>query len=136
MTVKERVSDGQRPGVGGTAQLPPHVGFCRWLLMKWGVNMYTDIGESTRERVIAMYASGERLKDIVAVTGLSRPTIYWVLKREGVSPNRRPRQAPEAASELVDALRNSEREVDELRQRIQRLEQVLASTAPREREAV
>lgn len=84
--------------------------------------MYYDIPAVTREKVITMYAAGERLQSIQDETGLGRPTVYWILRTEGVLPDRKPRIDTLTPGELLDALRASEQEVGRLKAELDRLQ--------------
>ena len=68
-----------------------------------------------------MYQAGERLKDITEETGLGRPTIYWILKTEGVVPDRQPRIDSLSVQELLEALRLAHEEIGRLRAELDRL---------------
>lgn len=84
--------------------------------------MYDDIPVSTRQKVVAMYQAGERLHNITAETSITRPTIYWILRTEGVLPSRKPRVDTLTAKELLEVLRASEQEVGRLRAELARLQ--------------
>lgn len=84
--------------------------------------MYQDIPAVTRQKVKDMYAAGERLKNIQDETSLSRPTIYWILRTEGMLPDRKPRLDTLSVQDLLEALRASEQEVGRLRGELERLQ--------------
>lgn len=77
-------------------------------------SIYNDIPEGTQKKVVKMYQDGERVGDIVAETGVSRPTIYWILRTEGVKPQRHVRDDVLSAAELADMLREAERQIGRL----------------------
>jgi uncharacterized protein YerC len=72
--------------------------------------------EEARARVIEMYQTGHKLAEITRETGVPRATIYWILRREGISTNRVARTTDEALgmSEVLDALRRAEQEIGRL----------------------
>jgi AcrR family transcriptional regulator len=70
-----------------------------------------------------MYEAGERISEITSETGLSRPTIYWVLRTKGVRPQRNVREDELPASDLAEMLRQSEREVGRLQERLRQIEE-------------
>lgn len=83
---------------------------------------YQEIPDVTKQKVIRMYEAGERLSAITAETGLSKPSIYWVLHSAGIKPSRRVRNDQLSAQELLEALKESEREVGRLQAEIERLQ--------------
>ena len=87
------------------------------------MGMYNDINDETRALIAKMYEAGERVSEITRETGLSRPTIYWVLRTKGVRPQRNVREDELSASDLAEMLRQSEREVGRLQERLRHLEE-------------
>ena len=79
-------------------------------------------------RVVSMYESGERLIDITRATGVPRASIYWVLRKEGITPSRMPKPSGEMMSvhDVLDRLRTTERENGQLRERLAAAEAVNA----------
>lgn len=75
--------------------------------------------QELRDKIVERYLAGERLADIEADTGVSRPTIYTYIKAAGYSPQRRTKTAPLHLRDLMDRL-------DEANQTIGRLEAELA----------
>lgn len=75
--------------------------------------MYRDIPETVRRQVITMYQAGDKVKDITEATGLARPNIYWVLRAEGLTPNRQKRDNV-TTQNLLDALRDAHQEIGRL----------------------
>ena len=90
--------------------------------------MYQDIAPETRRRVAAMYQAGERLKAITEETNLSRPTIYWILRTEGIVPDRKPRVDSLSMKELLEALRLADQEIGRLTADLERLRQQQQTT--------
>lgn len=45
--------------------------------------------EATEKRILALYALGYFAWDMAEMVGVSRQTIYTVLRRNGVTPNRK-----------------------------------------------
>jgi transposase-like protein len=87
--------------------------------------MYRDIPPKIRQQVVDFYRAGTRINQITEATGLTRPTIYWVLRSEGVAPNRRPRNDQVSATELVQMLRETEQQLGVLKQENKRLKKML-----------
>lgn len=81
-------------------------------------NIYNDIPDSTRDLIATMYQNGERVSDIVKETGVSRPTIYWILRTKGVRPQRDTRDDQLSAAELAEMLRQAEREIGRLQEQL------------------
>jgi hypothetical protein len=73
----------------------------------------------TSEQIIAMYKAGEKLIAITKATGVPRASIYWVLRKEGITPDRIAKPSSESMTviEVLDRLRTTERENGELRYR-------------------
>lgn len=78
------------------------------------------VSDSTAEQIISLYQAGERLIEITRQTGVPRATIYWVLRRNGIHPNRATKPSSESMSvhEVLDRLMASEREVATLQERL------------------
>jgi hypothetical protein len=76
----------------------------------------------TKQRVIEMYQAGSKLADITKATKVPRATIYYLLKQEGIMPDRVGRADQDAvpASELLDRLLECERQVGALRDQLER----------------
>jgi DNA invertase Pin-like site-specific DNA recombinase len=89
---------------------------------------YNDIPDNVRQQVVAMYSDGVRVTDIVDTTGLSRPTIYWVLRSEGQTPNRNRKGDTLSVQELLTALRETEKENGALRAEIEMLRRQMRHT--------
>jgi transposase len=85
-------------------------------------NIYNEIPDKTRDLVVTMYQNGERVSDIAAETGVTRPTIYWILRTRGVRPQRNTREDQLSAAELAEMLREAEREIGRLQERLERRE--------------
>lgn len=45
---------------------------------------------ATRKRVIDLYRAGAKVPDITEETGVSRSTVYWLLKEQGVQTRKKP----------------------------------------------
>lgn len=45
--------------------------------------------EATERRIIALYALGYRVRDVMAEVGVSRQTVYTVLRRNSAAIDRR-----------------------------------------------
>ncbi len=82
-------------------------------------SIYNDIPPRTQKKIVKMYQDGERVADIVAETGVSRPTIYWILRTEGVKPRRHVRDDVVTAAELAEMLRETEREIGRLQSELE-----------------
>ena len=77
-------------------------------------------------RVIEMYQEGARLVDITRETGVPRATIYFLLRRNGISTDRLGQSGDAiGASELLTRLQQSERENGVLRNKIEKLEAII-----------
>ena len=84
-----------------------------------------DAPDDREQTVIRMYQEGYKLADITRETHVPRATIYWLLKRAGVSTNRiatAARGDSVSASELLDRLREAQREADAYREKCIKLE--------------
>lgn len=81
-------------------------------------SIYNDIPVKIQRQVVKMYEQGERVNDIVAETGVSRPTIYWILRTQGIKPQRHVREDQLSATELAEMLRQAEREIGRLQERL------------------
>lgn len=80
---------------------------------------------TVRERIVAAYKRGDKIRDIEERFGIARATIYWVLDKEGQTPNRIQRgRRTGADDEHVAQLYQLITAQDE---RIQRLEEQLRS---------
>jgi len=90
---------------------------------------YKEIPDKTREQVVAMYQSGVRVTEIVDTTGVSRPTVYWILRSEGHTPNRNTKGDTLGVTELFAALRETEKENGALRAENERLRSELRKQA-------
>ena len=74
--------------------------------------------------VIRMYQEGYKLSEITAETHVPRATIYWLLKRNGIPTDRIASGASTGVSgqELLDRLRQTERENGALREQVLKLQ--------------
>jgi len=74
--------------------------------------------------VIRMYQEGYKLSEITKETHVPRATIYWLLKRNGISTDRIARASGTGVSgtELLDRLRATERENGALRDQVAKLQ--------------
>lgn len=73
--------------------------------------------------IVEMYSRGEKLIDITRATGATRSTIYWVLSKAGIEPERiaKPAMAEGMnSSDLLDALRAALVENGRLREALDR----------------
>lgn len=77
------------------------------------------VTDDLRSRVIDLYKSETKLAEITRQTSVPRATIYWILKQEGVTPNRvKVGSDGPSVAELVNDLREAEREIGSLRARL------------------
>jgi hypothetical protein len=86
-----------------------------------------------RRRVIEMYQAKHRLVDITTETGTPRATIYLWLDEEGIAPNRNSRASGEVLTlaEVLDRLRQVERENGVLRHELEKAQALAASLLDR-----
>jgi 'Paired box' domain len=86
------------------------------------------IADDVQARIIEMYNAGAKTAEITRATHVPRASIYWVLERNGIRPNRvglgRSTDAM-TISEVLDRLRSVERENGELRAECERLRATL-----------
>jgi transposase-like protein len=103
------------------------------------VTRYQEHPDEVRQQVIDLYLAGKKLSDIIMETGVSRPTVYWMLHQAGINPNRRGSSTAAAQAvrqevgaeppgELLDRLMAAERTIGQLQAenamlRVQRDEQ-------------
>jgi hypothetical protein len=52
-----------------------------------------DGTESLRQQALRLYKEGHKVEDIRAQTGVPKATLYWLLQKEGITPDRT--QAPD-----------------------------------------
>jgi hypothetical protein len=75
----------------------------------------TGTDDEVYDKVVEMYQAGARLKDITAVTGVPRPTIYWALQKRGLKPSRERRSVEEVnTSQVLEQLAAANREIGRL----------------------
>ena len=61
------------------------------------------IAEAVERDVIGRYEAGERVADIAAATGVAMSSVYPILRRHGLTPDRKQRSS--ASARVEDALR-------------------------------
>jgi hypothetical protein len=86
------------------------------------------IAEDVQLRVVEMYKANAKTAEITRATHVPRASIYWVLERHGIRPNRlgMGRQGDAmTVDEVLDRLRDVERENGELRAKCDRLQATL-----------
>jgi AcrR family transcriptional regulator len=85
--------------------------------------MEDDRTEDTYDRVVELYMSGARLKDITAETGVPRPTIYYALRKRGLTPTRtKASDETITVSDVLQQLAAANREIGRLQARLEQLE--------------
>jgi len=85
------------------------------------------IDENTRDNVVELYTSGTRIDDIVADTGVKRPTIYYILRQRGLRPTRTARNAPGPdLHDLQAQLNGAQREIGKLEQQLELAHKMIA----------
>lgn len=74
--------------------------------------MNTDETSELHERVIELYKEGKKLAEITRETRVPRATIYWILNKEGIRPDRTSVKAGDAVTvgDVLAELRTTERE--------------------------
>lgn len=82
--------------------------------------------DKLRERVLEQYLAGHKIADIVTETGVSKPTIYTWIRKQGFEPARRSRSQPLHATDLMRQLFDAHQEIGRLQERIDLLEQQLS----------
>lgn len=83
--------------------------------------------DKTIAKVIDLYEAGTKLADITKDTGVPRSSIYWILQREGIDPNRQgTRRAAEGGEALVESMRWMMERIENLAADKAQLEQELA----------
>lgn len=86
------------------------------------------------DRVIEMYQSGARLKDITEATGVPRPTIYWALQKRGLRPTRTKTQTEDiSAAQVLEQLAAANREIGRLQTLLDEREEEIAKLKERRR---
>lgn len=58
---------------------------------------------SAEQLAIGLYRDGVSNVEITSRTGVSKPRLYYLLKKNGISPSRRPRHSPEVRQQIVAA---------------------------------
>ncbi len=92
-------------------------------------------GDETKDRVVAMYQAGARTADIEAETGVPRPSIYMILKQQGIQPSRQKARVPMdlTVDQLLEQLAGRDRQIGRLQARIEDLEAQLEAAKSRKR---
>jgi transposase-like protein len=86
------------------------------------------ISDEQAAEVVAGYLAGEKVSSLAERLGLPLSTVYWILDRQGVSPNRakkRMRLATQDAAPLFRALAEQEDLIVALEQEILELREQL-----------
>jgi len=92
--------------------------------------------DATKDQVVDLYKAGTKTEEITHITGVPRPTIYWILEQRGIKPSRTRRAAPEInVDQVLERLAAAEREVGRLTEALEREkalnEALLDRVAPR-----
>ena len=84
----------------------------------------------TKDRVVEMYQAGARTADIEAETGVPRPSIYMILKQQGIQPSRQKARVPMdlTVDQLLEQLAGRDRTIGRLQARVEELEADLSET--------
>lgn len=84
--------------------------------------------DTTKDRVVEMYQAGARTVDIEKETGVPRPSIYMILRQQGISPSRQKARVPMnlTIDQLLEQLAARDRTIGRLQARIEDLEAKLA----------
>lgn len=90
-----------------------------------GVLMPKQDDDELRHKVVEQYLAGRKMADIVADTGVSAPTVYTWIRKDGFEPVRRARSQPLHAADLMRQLFDAHQEIGRLQERIEQLEQQL-----------
>jgi transposase-like protein len=80
------------------------------------------LSEQDRDRIVELYQQGTKLVEITRLTGVPRSTIYWVLRKRGVEPERitRPSRESLGVDEVLAQLAEANRTIGQLQERLDR----------------
>lgn len=89
--------------------------------------MTNEETDETRERVITLYQEGKPLAEITRLTRVPRATIYWILNKEGIRPDRTAAKAGESVTvgDILAELRTTERENGRLKGELDKRDHVI-----------
>jgi HAMP domain-containing protein len=89
-----------------------------------------ELDAEIQDRVVEMYLSAAKLDEITAETGVLRPTIYYILNKRGIRPQRTRRAAPSEVNtdQLLQRLDAQAREIGRLQAEVESLRAALAET--------
>lgn len=84
--------------------------------------------ERRRDQVVEMYKAGYKMAEIAAETGFPQGTLFWVLRKRGIKPDRYGRGEEDegvSSSDLLTELRSALRENGQLRDRVERQQAII-----------
>lgn len=77
------------------------------------------IPEHIKDEVVRLYLANAKNREITEQTGVSRSSIYWILDKRGIAPNRQFRHVGGLdAAELLRQLTEAHQEIGRLRQEL------------------
>jgi alkyl sulfatase BDS1-like metallo-beta-lactamase superfamily hydrolase len=88
------------------------------------------VTDEVEQGIVAAYQAGVKLKDIEAQFGVARATVYWVLQRNSIAPQRAKKAVrltgdQQAMAELFGLIEAQDQQIVKLQARIVELEEKL-----------